>query len=153
MNYYGARQLASGGWHYTCRNDDRIWGVGYDGRYQTCPTCQGDSFGRIGASCGTCGTKGYVEVEPHPPHATADEARECATRYVLDTAHWEASSVDTTHSIPRCEFPDCTTAVEDGRGASWGFGGPDLTVLCPPHRNRESLAVIVGTVGEVISSS
>lgn len=35
MNYYEAREIAdsdgvpTGLWHYTCRNDDRIWPVGY----------------------------------------------------------------------------------------------------------------------------
>lgn len=30
MNYYDARQLeTSGRWHYTCKNDGRIWPVGY----------------------------------------------------------------------------------------------------------------------------
>lgn len=30
MNYYEARQLKdTGGWHYTCKNDDRVWPVGY----------------------------------------------------------------------------------------------------------------------------
>ncbi len=34
MNYYDARELKSGGqstgkWHYTKRNDDQIWPVGY----------------------------------------------------------------------------------------------------------------------------
>lgn len=32
MNYYAARQVEvgpnAGRWHYTCRNDDRIWPVG-----------------------------------------------------------------------------------------------------------------------------
>lgn len=29
MNYYEPRQKTDGKWHYTCRNDDRIWPVGY----------------------------------------------------------------------------------------------------------------------------
>lgn len=158
MNYFDARELLDkSGWHYTCRNDDRIWGVGYDGPFQSCRDCGGHSAHLVEHGpgeanyCATCESKGYVEVEPHAPHATAAEAYECATTYVLDTAKWDMR-VDTTHSVPRCEMPECEVLVRDGGGASWGFGISHLTVLCLTHRNREALAVVVGTVGQVISS-
>lgn len=40
MNYYQPRELLKDGkptglWHYTCRNDDRVWPVGYCA--QDCP--------------------------------------------------------------------------------------------------------------------
>lgn len=28
MNYYAARQHVDGGWHFTCRNDERVYPVG-----------------------------------------------------------------------------------------------------------------------------
>lgn len=34
MNYDQPRQLKAGGWHYTSRNDDRIWPVGYCGSHE-----------------------------------------------------------------------------------------------------------------------
>lgn len=54
MNYDQPRELQSGGWHYTSRNDDRIHPVGY------CPDHR-DS-----------------------PHATEDEARACYRNYLLE---------------------------------------------------------------------
>lgn len=134
------------GWHYTCRNDDQIWPVGYDSPYRTCPDCEGREI-----HCETCGSKHYVEVEAHSPHATREEAYWCATEFTLDTAKFSLR-VSTTHSVPRCEFPDCGVLVMDGGGASYGFGIGNMAVLCDGHRNRDGLAVIVGTVGMIASS-
>lgn len=55
MNYDQPRQLKDGGWHYTSRNDDRIFPIGY------------------------CGT-GHRDQ----PHATEDEARRCYRDYELN---------------------------------------------------------------------
>ncbi len=159
VNYYEPRQLADkSGWHMTCRNDDRIWGVGYDSNTRTCPDCHGRSWMVVDHDpgepnyCATCESKGYVEVEPHPPHATKEEAYACATQYVLDTAKFD-QRFDTTHSVPRCEYPLCEVLVEDGGMATYGFGIGSTTVLCEAHRNRESLSVVIGpSVGDCISS-
>jgi hypothetical protein len=41
MNYYEARQTNDKtGWHYTCRNDDRIWPVGYCAEHDPHPTAE-----------------------------------------------------------------------------------------------------------------
>lgn len=29
MNYYQARELKKGGWHFTCMNDNKVWPVGF----------------------------------------------------------------------------------------------------------------------------
>jgi hypothetical protein len=29
MNYYQARQLKTGGWHFTCQNNNKVWPVGF----------------------------------------------------------------------------------------------------------------------------
>jgi hypothetical protein len=55
VNYDQPRELTTGGWHYTSRNDDRIFPVGY------------------------C----YTEHRDQP-HATEDEARRCYARYLLN---------------------------------------------------------------------
>lgn len=54
MNYDQPRQLESGGWHYTSRNDDRIYPVGYCADHRDAP------------------------------HATEDEARACYARYMVE---------------------------------------------------------------------
>jgi hypothetical protein len=38
VNYYQPREHKDGGWHYTCRNDDRIWPVGYCSDHPAHPT-------------------------------------------------------------------------------------------------------------------
>ncbi len=71
MNYAEARQLSDGGgWHYTVRNDDRIW------THQCCldpgPPATQDDVEKYGYQLGepTLG-------KPHAPHATREEAEEC----------------------------------------------------------------------------
>lgn len=54
MNYDQPRQLASGGWHYTSQNDDRVWPIGYCADHRDAP------------------------------HATEDEARACYAKYLLE---------------------------------------------------------------------
>lgn len=54
MNYDQPSQLQSGGWHYTSRNDDRIYPVGYCADHRD------------------------------TPHATEDEARACYARYLIE---------------------------------------------------------------------
>ena len=107
------------GWHYTCRNDEMIWPVGY-----------------------------CVEHDPHP---TADEAYACITNYVLDHVDWNMT-LDTKTMVPRCDYPNCRTLVDDGGGASCGVGGRNFYVLCFQHRNRDDLARVLGTIGRVVSS-
>ena len=59
MNYYDARQrVEDRRWAFTCRNDDRIWAVGY---------CRDH------------------EKEGHP---TEQEARECYRQYLLDNVKY-----------------------------------------------------------------
>lgn len=150
MNYYDARPLLDGeGWHYTCRNDGRVWPVGYCSPKRTCPDCNGDSF-MLRSNCATCDNKGVVTVDGCPPHATKEEAYECATRYMID--HAREVRVSTEHSVPRCEYEGCYRLVEDGFALQYGFGIPSLTILCPAHRNKESIAETIGSVGEVWSS-
>jgi hypothetical protein len=54
VNYDQPRQLESGGWHYTSRNDDRVYPVGYCADHRDAP------------------------------HATEDEARACYARYMIE---------------------------------------------------------------------
>jgi hypothetical protein len=53
LNYDQPRQLKSGGWHYTSRNDGQIWAIGYCADHRDAP------------------------------HDTEDEARACYNRYLL----------------------------------------------------------------------
>ena len=54
MNYDQPRQLKDGGWHYTSRNDGRVFAIGYCADHKDAP------------------------------HATEDEARRCYRDYLLN---------------------------------------------------------------------
>lgn len=94
MNYYEARKLENGsGWHYTCRNDDRIWPVGYCADHEPHATAEeaNDCFRRYlldeiseesyedWTGCEVCDAptkKGLTTRRPHGTgHALCDEHR------------------------------------------------------------------------------
>lgn len=77
MNYYDARPLADrSGFHFTARNDDRIFPVGY------------------------CASQ-----HPDTGHATPEEARECFRRYVLDGQREETYGDWTGCEFEGCDTP------------------------------------------------
>jgi hypothetical protein len=116
MNYYDARPLADGsGFHYTCRNDDRIVSVGY--------------------------------CREHEPHATAEEARACFARYLLDG--WREESYGSWHGCV-WEEPDgggitvmCDTPTKKGLTTRPPLGHG--YALCDEHRTFEHLKQLAPT--------
>jgi hypothetical protein len=149
MNYYGSRQVADGPnegrWHYTCRNDGRIWPVGYCSSIQTCPNAEQSSFCQI--DCQLCHGKRYVDVdEPCPGHDTAEEAAEHCRQYVLDTATYDHEF----QSAERCEADGCECWTAGA--ARTGHPQRQDVFLCDEHRNRETLEQLVQAPGEIISS-
>lgn len=143
MNYYEPRQVSAdadredaGKWRYTCMNDGKVWPVG---------------------NC----------ADNCPGHDTKEGAYEHQTEYVLDHASFDGQWSDTQH---RCEAPVPTGGVNIsgqitapptgteacgkwtdkfaslGPGQMWSFN------LCDGHRNRETLALLVGTVGDSMGS-
>lgn len=83
MNYYMPRQSkVSGLWRYTCRNDDRIYEIGY---------CQRDEEGR----------------SPCPGHATPEEAAAHMKEYALDHARFDGRW---NLSVEPCEVCGATTS-------------------------------------------
>lgn len=82
----------------------------------------------------------------HDPHTTKDEAYECWTRYLLaERLRLDGFDPRTQH---QCQAPGCDTwtqyrASVDG-SMSWD--------LCDEHRNAETVAELLGTVGAAVSS-
>lgn len=134
MNYYLPRQVDpkaerpdAGKWRYTCMNDGKVWPVGY------CTDC--------------------------PGHETEQEARQHYTDYELN----ETLNLDGEYADQqlRCEArlslglagPDAPKCgAWTNRFASLGPGRMVSFTLCDKHRNRENVADLYGTVGNIASS-
>lgn len=123
MNYYQPRQVDP----EADREDAGKW------RY----TCMNDGqVWPVGYCAGAC-----------PGHDTPEGAYEHQTEYVLDNAHFDGEWKDVQH---RCEAEGCGAWTT--RFASLGPGQMQTHDLCDEHRNRETLAVIVGRVGDSFGS-
>jgi hypothetical protein len=127
VNYYAARQREkTKKWDYTCRNDGRIWPVGYcAGRHVEVLQVPED------------------EREPYHDHGheTAEEARECYKHYQLDNElHLDIKMASQQR---KCEADGCG-AWTQGMAR---VGGHVSFVLCDEHRNRENVEKLY-SVGE-----
>lgn len=119
MNYYQPRELkgsdgkGNGLFHYTVRNDNRIFAVGY-----CAEGCDG--------------------------HPTEEAARRHYTEYLLDNRL--QLDLQLTGQQRRCEVCGEWTQglARVDHSSSWP--------LCDQHRTREAVAVLFGTVGDMISS-
>lgn len=81
----------------------------------------------------------------HGPHATADEARECFRRYLLDGQR-ETTYADWTG----CAWDGCDTPTKKGLETRPPLG--DDFPLCDEHRTPENLETLTVLVGQIISS-
>lgn len=144
MNYYDATQLSDGsGWHYTRTNDGVTQAAGYCSPVIPCSLCT-TGFGKEG--CPECQGKGYTlrEGEEHV-HETAEEARECFRRYLLDGQR-EETYADWTG----CRYKDCDTPTKKGltTRTPLGHGHP----LCDEHRTPEILEELTPGIGQITAS-
>lgn len=161
MNYYGARQKLdengkpSGLFHYTCRNDEQIWPVGYCGAFKRCDKCDGQMrkmpYAPGPYTCETCrdtGTMKVPEAERCPGHATAGEANEHYRQYLLDSAVFQGPKT-TEWPKEKCEADGCN---EEATHLASIPGHMEHThKFCAKHCTCEELAKKV-KVGESISS-
>lgn len=149
MNYYQPREKTDGNgngtglWHYTCKNDGRIWPVGYCSPWETCPDCKGHSIVSIDAKCDKCENRGVIKREnPCPGHKTPEEAAEHYRQYKLDNVRYDGKYHD---EMRKCEICGNWTehfALIDYRSYA----------LCDEHRNRENLEKVFPLYGNYISS-
>ena len=150
MNYYEALQRQTDKrWDYTRRNDGHVTPVGY---------CRGWTEGteeelvhRLGDDMGKMAHASQEERRDHQDryhddgHETAEEARECYKRYLLDN-HVNLEFGTTRNTQQRCQVEGCenwtqTAAMVDHRTYD----------LCDDHRNLEALEGLVA-VGSSMGS-
>ena len=155
MNYYQARELrdadgkGTGLWHYTVRNDDRIWATGYCSPWETCPACKGNAglFAAIrGERCATCEDKGIVRrADPCPGHDTPEGAREHYRQYLLDQVRYDQKLLDERRKCAVCgAWSEYTAFIPSEINHVW--------VLCDEHRNREQVDKLLKAPEASISS-
>lgn len=121
MNHLAPRQIESTKrWDYTCKNDDRIYPIGYCGEaHRNRPTDDAEA--------------------PAGHHETEAEACACYKRYLME----QRTQLDRTQELmSQCEYPGCETctrsmALVDG---IW------FRVLCDEHRTIEVVAQLYGDV-------
>jgi hypothetical protein len=151
MNYYDALRLEDGsGYHYVSKNRrEGTHPVGYCSRIQPCPECEDYRQ----PECEVCGQQGYIDkgegwYKEHV-HATADEARECFRRYLLDGQRDESYG-DWTGCEAVIDGEKCDTPTKKGL-----TGRPPLGngyAFCDEHRTPEQLEALTPTVGRITAS-
>lgn len=137
MNHDEARQMNNGLWHYTTKNDDRVYPIGYCSPFQECVICHGRG---IVNECDVCKGRGVITVEnPCEGHTTREGAE-------LHFYYWE---VDHCRSgILRLD-----DKLVDGRMRCERCGEPtlrymqlsdayDMHMLCSEHQTREDFIIV-----------
>lgn len=137
MNYAEARELTGGrGWHFTVKNDDRIWTHQCCRRMRPATAADIEDYRDMGFDL----LPGELVPDgPHPPHATRAEAEACFNewrrapeRFVIERevlGDWTGCRI--------CDHP--TKSVVCHRDA----GGPHLIALCLAHLSIEIAASTV----------
>jgi hypothetical protein len=92
MNYGDARELATGGWHYTIRNDNEIW------RHHCCRECD-------------------YSVRGHP---TKEDAYRCVNEYARKQAsRWQRHNFGGWRDCKVCGWPTREGATWNGAAPGW----------------------------------
>ena len=171
MNYYDARQRQDDKrWDYTRMNDGVIWPVGYCDSRSPCQcwldACNQGRILRAGdPGCEKCGGTGRVDNPDYcGSHDTAEEARKCFARYLLDG--WREESYG--HWMG-CEAIIVTALTDDVGGGAGEKREPCDTptkrglttrpplghghALCDEHRTLEHLkALVPAEAGQIVAS-
>lgn len=142
MNYYAARQRQSDSrWDFTCRNDDRIWPVGYCGGWAEWTDADEARIPGLQRA-----QEKLLPFKPHfheDGHETAEQACGCYRRYLLDTR----TRYDLSHPEYQRKCAKCGAWTEAAAEV-------DHTIfdLCDEHRTREVLEELFDKVGTITSS-
>jgi hypothetical protein len=142
MNYYAARQRQTDKkWDFTCRNDDYIRPVGYCDKYQEWWL----DFHKWGFHVNEHEKQLYQahEHQHHTDgHTTADEARECYRRYLLDQRVRLGMRFEQQSHCQVCgEWTDMYAEVDH-----------TPFTLCKKHNTQKQLELLFKTPGEIWSS-
>ena len=147
MNYYGARQKQdTKKWDYTCRNDDRIWPVGYCGGWKeynkedvTKRLGEGMYDGLVREQNQSLPFKSKYHTDGHD---TKEAACSCYRAYLLDQ---KTRFGEQQNQQKKCEV--CQKWTQKFAETSM-----DIHYLCEEHLNKETLEKIFPEVAEIISS-
>jgi hypothetical protein len=132
MNYAQARPLEdASGWHFTVRNDDRIW------PHPCCrepgPPATPDDVSKYGYELGAP-TLGKA----HAAHPTREEAEACLHRWRLEQAGaWRETEWSNWTGCEVCDEPTKKAATYRD------VGGQHSISLCDEHRNAEQVRAYV----------
>lgn len=151
MNYYASRQrLSDKRYDFTCKNDNRVWPVGYCAgpRVYTAADFNFMSEEAAAREAEKLNAKyGPLRERFHTDgHATEAEAQACYRSYLLDT---------------RLEFanpalPEVSTQVGCAHCGAWATGGATLDQsswpLCGEHQTRAIVELLFPSVGTIVSS-
>lgn len=139
MNYYGPRQRQSDQrWDYTCKNDDRVWPVGYCHAYKEFDTSLFYVSEAEIAEHDATKHKHHTEG-----HATEEEACECYRQYLFDHhLRLNQRCQDTQH---KCEICGAWTDL---------FAEIDMQIwhLCSEHNKMEIVDKLFEAPSEIWSS-
>jgi hypothetical protein len=141
MNYYDARQRNEDKrWDYTCRNDDRIWPVGYCHTY-----VEPEELDKIWPMREEEREKHVANKHKYHTtgHATAEEACECYREYLLDQELRLGNKWDSQH---HCEVCDAWTDMYAE------VGHTKYMNLCEAHNNREEVEKLFKAPGWICCS-
>lgn len=142
LNYEQARQIETGPnagkWHYTNRNNDWVYPIGYCSSMVPCTNCDGVPaiVHTRTTLCATCGGNGVVESPtPCPGHDTAEEAERHYYEYMADHLFEEglkarSDLVDGRYKCEVCDAPTLRTLRVEGQIAG-------NVPLCDEHCNRK----------------
>lgn len=142
MNYYGPRQRETDKqWDYTCRNDDRIWPVGYCAAFRDPDEPPSLFPWREDQKAEYRATK---DKHHTTGHATSEEACTCFREYLLDHhLNLAGKYQDAWHKCVVCgQLTDRFAEIRHGQSF----------YLCDAHRTREEVEKLFGPLGEIISS-
>lgn len=147
MNYAEARKLEDGsGWHFTVRNDDRIWTHECCREEVVAGLDDVERYRELGL---TLTTEDRIPGPPHAPHATREEAEACFNAWRRDpegvklNAHMLA---DWTGCVV-CDAPTKSLATHNDIGRSY-VG----TALCDEHMTVENVLAQIKDITQVIYS-
>lgn len=152
MNYAEARQLADGsGWHFTVRNDDRIWAA------SCCRTQIPATAEDVAASDwiyhGSLKVGDLIDGLPHEPHPTREAAERCFNEW---RRLQPIELVDDLY--PRwhdCEGDDWGEPCgEPTKGGAWhhDYAHKREYALCPEHRTVDCVLSLIVDVTSVTHS-
>lgn len=145
MNYYGARQRKSDSrWDFSCKNDNRIWPVGYCSKWRP---FSDQEIKEWHISPEKLEEHARFKDKHHDTgHSTEEEACECYRQYLLDCRTHYYDDIKDAPTLERCKV--CGDYTSGSAEVDHGERMP----LCKIHRTREQLERLYPRISWITSS-